>query len=252
MGPYSYDVIGSSNPQALTQWLAGHKYQIPAESRTEMQSYIAAHMLFLAIRLRGSASTQDMLPVKITYATSQSALSIPLRMATPMGKENLQVLLWIFAHSRYVPQNYQALQVDYNQIKDTSNASEYRNLVSKAVSKANGHGFITEYAQPTDSLYNLNVPELSTLKTSYSYLTRMYTSIAPSQINLDPSFVAASGLPDVSEYHEVANPATSQQPSCPPSGAVIIGAFLGGGAVIVALGVVLFAVVRKRRNARAG
>src|SRR6185312_5256667 len=71
VGPYGYNVIGSSDPQALTQWLTGHNYKIPAESQAEMQPYIAAHMLFLAMRLQGNASTQDMLPVKISYATHQ-------------------------------------------------------------------------------------------------------------------------------------------------------------------------------------
>ncbi|MFL5629099.1 MAG: DUF2330 domain-containing protein [Ktedonobacteraceae bacterium] len=66
VGPYSYNVIGSSDPQALTRWLSGHKYKIPTESRAEMQPCIAAHMLFLAMRLQSNASTQDMQPVKIT------------------------------------------------------------------------------------------------------------------------------------------------------------------------------------------
>ncbi|HEX7733720.1 MAG TPA: DUF2330 domain-containing protein [Ktedonobacteraceae bacterium] len=248
VGPYSYNVIGSSNPQALTQWLTEHKYAIPAESRAEMQPYIAAHMLFLAMRLQGNANTQDMLPVKITYASNQAAISIPLRMATPMGKENLQVLVWVFAHGRYVPQNYQSLQINYTQIKDAYDPSEYQNLVSQAISKADGHGFITEYAQPSTSIY-ASEPQLATLTKAYSYITRMYTSIAPAQINLDPTFVAATGQPNVSAYHEIANPAASQPLVCPPSDAVIVGAFLGGAAV-VALGVILFVVVRRRRNAR--
>ena len=56
VGPYSYNVIGSNDQEALINWLNGHKYKIPAESRAEMQSYIAVPMLFLAMRLRGDAS----------------------------------------------------------------------------------------------------------------------------------------------------------------------------------------------------
>ncbi len=246
VGPYSYNVIGSSNPQALTQWLTGHNYKIPAESQAEMQPYIAAHMLFLAMRLQGTASTQDMVPVKITYATSQSAITIPLRMATPMGKENLGVLVWIFAQGRYIPQNYQSLQLDYNQLSnDLYSRNAYTDLVSQAVGKVNGHGFVTEYAQPTSNLYAYN-SELTALTKSYSYLTRMYTSIAPSQINLDPSFVAAPGLPDISAVHEIANPASSQALSCPPS-ALAIGGIVGGGILVIVLVVILFVVIRRRR-----
>ena len=250
VGPYSYNVIGSSDSQALTRWLTTHKYKIPAESQAEMQPYIAAHMLFLAMRLQGNTSTQDMLPVKISYATSQPTITIPLRMATPMDKENLGVLVWIFAQGRYVPQNYQALQLNYNQLSNQLyDKAAYSNLVSQAVDKANGHGFVTEYAQPTSNLYT-NDPELTQLISSHSYLTRLYTSIAPAQITLDPSFVAASGLPNVSQMHEVANPASSQPLSCPPSAATI-GAFIGGGVLVIVLAIILFVVIRRRRNTRA-
>lgn len=240
VGPYSYNVIGSTNPQALTQWLTGHHYKIPAESQAEMQPYIAGHMLFLAMRLQGNAGVQDMTPVKITYASPQSTISIPLRMATPMGKEPLQVLVWIFASGRYVPQNYQSVQLDYNQL----NSTNYPNLVNQAVSKVNGHGFVTEYAQPTSNLF-ANTPEEAALKQHYSYLTRLYTSINPSQITLDPAFVAQTGLPNVTAEHAVNNPASSQPLSCPPSTLVVGGALLGG-ILVIALGILLF--IRRRRT----
>lgn len=247
VGPYSYDVIGSSDPQALTRWLTGHNYKIPAESRAEMQPYIAAHMLFLAMRLQSNTTTQDMLPVKITYPNSAQAITIPLRMATPMGKEHLGVLVWIFAKSRYVPQNYQSLQIKDSQLSGGYDVN-YQALVDQEVSKAHGHGFVTEYAQPTSTLYGRD-PHLRTLEKSYNYLTRMYTSIAPAQIDLDPGFVAQTGLPDVGPGHEVSHPASSQLPSCPAFAA--IGGALLGGVLIVALGVILFIVIRRRRNARA-
>jgi hypothetical protein len=118
------------------------------------------------------------------------------------------------------------------------------------VKKVKGHGFVTEYAQPTSALTTTD-PALTTLTRSYPYVTRLYTSIEPSQIDLDPGFVAASGLPNVSAFHEIPNPASSQPLSCPPSGAVIVGGLVGS-LVVVAGGVILFVVLRRRRNARAG
>jgi hypothetical protein len=214
-----------------------------------MQPYIAAHMFFLAMRLKGSAGVQDMLPVKITYVSSQSAITIPLRMATPMGKENLGVLVWIFAKSRYVPQNYQSLQLNYNQLSsDIYSPSAYPDLVNQAVNKADGHGFVTEYAQPTGNL-TANGTELAALEKSYGYLTRMYTNIAPAQINLDPSFVAKSDLPNVDAVHEIANPASTQPLSCPLSPLAIGGIIAGGVLVIVFAGILL--IVSRRKNTRA-
>jgi hypothetical protein len=248
-GPYSYNVIGSNDPQALTNWLTGHHYKIPAESQAEMQPYIAAHMFFLAMRLQGNATIQDMAPVKITYATSQPGVTIPLRMATPMEKENLQVLVWIFGQSRYIPQNYQSLQLDYSRLSsDLYKSNAYSSLVSQAVDKVGGHGFVTEYAQPTSNL-SPSDPELTALAKSYPYLTRMFTSIAPSQITLDPAFVAAPGQPAVSSVHEVSNPASSQPPICPPSD-LAIGGIIGAG-VLVIIGAVVWLAISRRRRTRA-
>jgi hypothetical protein len=243
VGPYNYNVIGSGNPQALVQWLTDHHYRIPAESQVEMLPYIAAHMFFLAMRLQGGAGIQDITPVRITYVTAGPAVTIPLRMATPMGKEPLGVQVWIFAQSRYVPQNYQTLQLDYNQLAATS----YPVLVNQAVSKAGGHGFVVEYAQPTSNLA-ASGQELATLKQSSSYLTRLYTNISPAQINLDPSFVAQTGLPDISPVHEIAVSANSQT-SCSPPPLAVVGVLLDGG-LVIGLGVVLFIVIR--RQARVG
>src|SRR5262249_13404428 len=37
IGPYSYDVISSNDPQALTTWLTAHQYKVPDDSKAEMQ-----------------------------------------------------------------------------------------------------------------------------------------------------------------------------------------------------------------------
>ena len=69
----------------------------------------------------------------------------------------------------------------------------------------------------------------------------------PLQINLYPSFVAASGLPDVSSIHEVANPASSQPLSCLTS-VTSLGGIIGGGALVIVVAVILFVVIRRRRT----
>jgi len=239
VGPYTYSVIGSSNPQALTRWLTDHHYNVPAASRAQMQPYIAAHLFFLAMRLQGSAGVQDMTPVKIRYANVGPAITIPLRMATPMGKESLGVQVWIFAGSRFVPQNYQSVQPDYSRLATTA----YATLVSQAVSGVRGHGFVTEYAQPAGSLF-AGDRELAALKQQYRYLTRLYTNISPAQINLDPSFVARAGLPDVSPVHEIA---ASSPPSCPPS-LLAVGGIVSGCVLVIGLSIVLFVVISRRRR----
>jgi len=176
-------------------------------------------MLFLAMRLQGNAGSQDIAPVKVTFATSQPAITIPLRMAASTGNAHMGILVWIFAHDRYVPQNYQSLQLDYNQLSSNLySPTAYPQLIDQAVNGAQGHGFLTEYAQPTSTLATDGLDQpLAGLLQRYNYLTRLYTRMSPTQMNLDPTFVAQTGQPNVGSDHEVANPASSQPISCPLS-----------------------------------
>ena len=247
-GPYSYDVINSSNSLALLAWLTGHHYKIPAESVAEMQPYISAHMFFLAMRLRANAGVQDMKPVKVTYASTQPQITIPLRMATPMGKERLGVLIWIFGQSRYVPQNYQSLQISDAQFSaDPDPGADYKTLVDNAVDRVNGHGFITEYAQPTSNLYHQSDQELQTLKTHYSYLTRLYTEMKPAQITLDPGFVPRTGLSDVSAMHTLSSFTT-----CDSLAAVFLVCPIIGIVALAIIVIALIVLLRRKRKVHLG
>ncbi len=129
---------------------------------------------------------------------------IPLRLAAAAATPHMGLLVWIFGSGRYVPQNYQAFQIRDEQLAGAS----YQQLIDKAVSRANGHAFATEYAQPTNTFFAGSSPTLKELQQKYSYVTRLYTRISPEQMTLDPTFAAQSGLPDVSRYHSIPAPNT--------------------------------------------
>jgi hypothetical protein len=208
VGPYAYNVIGSSDPQALVKWLQSNHYHVPDSTQSLIQPYIQAHMKFLALRLQPTAGVQDITPIKLTESlatnTTPAQIMIPLRLAAVATQPHTGILVWIFASSRFVPQNYQSVFLQDSQFtSDPYPGGNYTQLVDSAVSHANGHAFITDYAQPTSSLY-LNEPaELTNLKQSYSYVTRLYTRLSPDQMLLDPVFAAASGMPTVSNFHTV-------------------------------------------------
>ena len=247
VGPFAYDVIGSSDPAALTKWLLGHHYHIPDQVQPAIQSYTQAHMLFLAMRLQPQTGVQDIQPVKVTFATTQPQVMIPLRMAASSAMPHMGILVWIFGSGRFVPQNYQPLQIRKTQIAlDPYAGANYEQLVEKAASQANGHGFITEYAQPSSMLDTQGDPTLAGLQKGYSYVTRLYTRISPEQMTLDPVFAAQSGLPNVSNVYDL-----SKEPApttCDPFNLflgsawpliylagilVILGLVVGGAALII-------------------
>ena len=247
VGPYAYDVIGSSDPAALSKWLLGHHYHIPDQVQPAIQSYTQAHMLFLAMRLQPQAGVQDIQPVKVTFATTQPQVMIPLRMAASSAMPHMGILVWIFGSGRFVPQNYQPLQIRKTQIAlDPYAGANYEQLVERAASQANGHGFITEYARPSSMLSTEGDPTLAGLQKGYSYVTRLYTRISPEQMTLDPVFAAQSGLPNVSNVYDL-----SKEPApttCDPFNLflgsawpliylvgilVILGLVVGGAALII-------------------
>ena len=247
VGPYAYDVIGSSDPAALSKWLLGHHYHIPDQVQPAIQSYTQAHMLFLAMRLQPQAGVQDIQPVKVTFATTQPQVMIPLRMAASSAMPHMGILVWIFGSGRFVPQNYQPLQIRKTQIAlDPYAGANYEQLVERAASQANGHGFITEYARPSSMLSTEGDPTLAGLQKGYSYVTRLYTRISPEQMTVDPVFAAQSGLPNVSNVYDL-----SKEPApttCDPFNLflgsawpliylvgilVILGLVVGGAALII-------------------
>ncbi len=250
VGPYAYDVIGSSDPAALSKWLLGHHYHIPDQMQPAIQSYTQAHMLFLAMRLQPQAGVQDIQPVKVTFATTQPQVMIPLRMAASSAMPHMGILVWIFGSGRFVPQNYQPLQIRKTQIAlDPYAGANYEQLVERAASQANGHGFITEYARPSSMLNTEGDPTLAGLQQRYSYVTRLYTRISPEQMTVDPVFAAQSGLPNVSNVYDL-----SKEPApttCDPFNLFLGSAwpliYLAG--ILVILGLVVGGVTLIRRRA---
>ncbi len=208
VGPFAYDVLGSEDPNALTTWLQAHAYHVPDTMQALIRPYVASHMLFLAMRLQPQAGVQDITPVKLTFTTNGSDVMIPIRMAAAAAMPHMDMLVWIFSSSRYIPKNYQSLHISDNQLTDVPYpATNYTQLVDKAVSQSGGHGFVTEYAGPTRP-GSSNEPTLATLEQNYSYVTRLYTRISPEQMTLDPVFTAQAGLPNVSNIHEISPPDT--------------------------------------------
>ena len=206
VGPFAYDVIGSSDPNAAKQWLVSHHYQVNDTLQTTIAPYTQAHMLFLAMRLQPQAGVQDITPIKVTFATTQNQVMIAIRMAATASSAHMGLLVWIFGSSRFVPQNYQSVQVSDKQLSVTPSAgANYQDLVDKGISSASGHGFVTEFAQPTTSIYTGSSNTLSELRQHYSYVTRLYTRISPENMTLDPIFVAQSGLSNVSNIHDLSD-----------------------------------------------
>ena len=71
---------------------------------------------------------------------------------------------------------------------------------------AGGRAWVTEYAGPlpVNARQFFTVP-LQNLIPSNAYLTRMYTTVSVASMDRDPEFSFVSGLPDVSNTHDLSS-----------------------------------------------
>jgi hypothetical protein len=197
VGPYQFEVIGSKDPQALTQWLESHQYQVPANMTTVIAPYVQMNMLFLAMRLKPEASVQAIAPVKITLPTPMTEIMLPLGMASVAAEKNLGILIWIFGEQQFAPKNYQSFSIQEKQLTAIPYAgANYEQVVTNSIKQAGGRAFVTEYARPSEQLY-VGEPTIRLLLQQHPYVTRLYTRISPELMTIDPVFVPRSGLPEV-------------------------------------------------------
>jgi hypothetical protein len=225
VGPYDYVVLGGdAQPDALTEWLREHGYQVPEEIEPVIATYVEQGMYFLAMRLRQDSATQDIQPIVITYEADR--VVFPIRMTAVAAVEDMPIKIWIFADEQYVPTNYAHPTPDFSRFRAASRVANigfwhsHNNATSYGLSDElerqqalNGdHVFLTRFAGPSGTLlvderYFWDVPTrelirenafLMDLITRFPYLTYLWTSLSPEQMTLDPIFEADSSAQDVS------------------------------------------------------
>ena len=105
VGPYSYSVVDSPDPDALIIWLRDNDYRVTEEMEPLVHVYNAEGMVFLAMKLQPESGVQDIQPVKMTYDSELPM--IPLRLTAVAATPNMRVLTWVFGDEQAVPINYE-------------------------------------------------------------------------------------------------------------------------------------------------
>ena len=202
VGPYSFDVVRSADPDALVHWLRDNAYLVTEQMEPLIDVYVAEQFVFLAMRLSPEYGVQDIEPVKVTYPSN--APMIPLRLTAVAANPNMAVMTWIFANARAVPTNYARMTISDDAIVFTGfgGGSNYRELMALGADAYHGQAFATEYAAPTEQLA-VTHPLLLELKERFAYVTRLNTVISPEEMTVDPVFGFDASLPDVSNIHDL-------------------------------------------------
>jgi hypothetical protein len=146
VGPYDTVTLQSSNPNALTDWLTSHSFDIPATIAPTIAYYVAGGFDFIAVRLRPDCGVSAMQPVRIV--TPGADPTLPLRMVAAGAGANVDIVLWVLGEGRWGPQNFPAVEMNETQIiwDSTQEISNYESLAQSLMAQ-NGGSWLTEYAQ---------------------------------------------------------------------------------------------------------
>jgi hypothetical protein len=133
VGPYETVQLASTDPAALSKWLASHGYAVPPDVQPTIDQYVSQSFNFLAMKLVPGAGVQDMRPVRVT--TKGASATLPLRMVSAGTGANVGITLWVLAEGRYEPQNFPSFHVDTNDIawdwtQEKSNYTDLRQAKS--------------------------------------------------------------------------------------------------------------------------
>ncbi len=202
VGPYGLHVIGSEDPQALITWLLEHGYRVTKPMEPLIDVYVREGFAFLSMRLLPDQGAQDVQPVKVTYPSERPM--IPLRLTAVAANPDMAVMVWFYAESQAVPENYASIEVAYTNLTffTFGGSSNYRQLMGQEADAHDGQAFITEYAGSSRKLA-VGHPILRQLRSQHSYVTRLNTVISPEEMTLDPVFDYDPQLKDVSNIHDL-------------------------------------------------
>lgn len=206
-GPYEYAVLDASAKDPMLQWLEQNRYFVPGGTGDALTPYIQPGAYFLALRLRTGQSAGDIQPIVLQYESQYPM--IPIVLTSVGAIPDMGVLVWVLGDSRAVPRNYQHVVINDAHIDWVDGASNYGEVVKRAIDEADGHhAWVTEYAGSSRPMQNiLNPPGRFGSKSQYTDLTDIDQLI---QLLRNNSFSWPSLTPIFRKYLPVPERATRE------------------------------------------
>lgn len=203
VGPFGFDVIGSSDPAALVTWLRDNNYRVDPSMEPLIDVYVEDEFAFIAMRLLDGETAESITPIEITYPGTQPM--IPLRLTAVAAFPEMPIFVWILADEQAVPENYAHFEIATEEITFSPfGLPDYPFLVQDRADAVGGQGFITEFAGPANSL-DITNPYTSSQAEAQPYLTRLATYLDPEEMTVDPVFSFDGSLDDVSNVRDASD-----------------------------------------------
>ncbi len=162
VGAYEITVIGEAEGGDLTaqqvfDWLEENEYQQDESALPIIEEYLAEDHNFIAIKLTGGADVDELHPIALKFDHTNPC--VPLRLTRIAAVDDMDVRTYFLSDNRVVPSTYKHVLVNALKIDWTNQASNYKEVITKAVDSegADGRAFVTEYAGPSDVVQTFSV-----------------------------------------------------------------------------------------------
>ncbi|MEM7154141.1 MAG: DUF2330 domain-containing protein [Myxococcota bacterium] len=150
VGAFEVYVLDGGTAQGVMDWLSANDFQQDEAATPILEEYLAEGHLFVAFRLATDAEASEIHPIVLRY--EGQAPCVPIRLTRIAAQDDLEIRTLFLGDHRFASSNYPQVTLNRLKIDWMNSGTNYREVVSMALDEpgADGHGFITEYAGPSD------------------------------------------------------------------------------------------------------
>lgn len=175
VGPYRTNIISSSEPGALHEYVAQGGFSISPAAESAISAYMAEGFDFLAVSLRPTTSTPDLKPIRVV--SPGGAPVLPIRMMAAGAAPVVNVELYVIAEGRQaIPELSEVfLRAGALTWDATARVSNYEALESDALAENDGQSFFTAFASGDPFAMRQSYPNGAEVRFAMSGGSVLYT-----------------------------------------------------------------------------
>ena len=149
-GAFEYAVLDGGTVDGVVRWLDDNGYAQEDEAPSILAEYLDEGFVFVAFKLLGGTGIDEIHPVVIRYQGTEPC--VPIRLTRVAAEPDMGIRVFFLDRHRVVPTNFRHVEINPLLIDWPRLGANYEEVVTLAVDApgSDGHGFVTEYAGPSD------------------------------------------------------------------------------------------------------
>lgn len=146
VGAFEVAILEPTSADDVSAWLDENGFLQDPDAPAIIEDYIEREHVFVAVKLRAGAGTNEIHPLVLRYPGSEPC--IPLKLTAIAATEDMPVRAFFLGERRVLPTTYRHVELNELLFDYTQFAPNYMSSVALAVDApgAEGRAFITEYA----------------------------------------------------------------------------------------------------------